>query len=983
MDLWISDGHSAPLHIRRLHGGGGVLMRPVPSRPVPTRLVPSRLVPSRLIPSRLIPSRLVPTRLVPCGLISSRLISSRLVPSRLIPSRLIPSRLVPSRLIPSRLIPSRLVLSRLVPSRLIPSRLIPSRLVPTRLVPCGLISSRLISSRLVPSRLIPSRLIPSRLVPSRLVPSRLIPSRLVPSRLIPSRLIPSRLVPSRLVPSRLIPSRLIPSRLVPSRPVPSRLVPSRPVPSSIMAPRRPAALSLLVVFGLLILSTEGRGVQEKLSPDVTAGSFLRGKDEHLERSRLIPDQLLHNEKVLDAFLVGSAQQTMADRLQSAAEIFPSCTQEVLVLTRSTDPSDGNTGQENGSEPQQRLPVSRKLLYNQTVCGSEPDQQNPQMDQVAHEADPVSRTSRTSRTAPSPDGPLVEFDQQQIVMLADDEVVRTAAASLYHKHPAVSSLHAVRPQHGVRQVKGQAAPLSERSSLVLVGHGAREPSGEMRISGYSYRDVARIIQSGSRIGQKIQTTAVVACGVGSDRRFPRALLQTLHEAGLETELHLWKTAVQVAETGDVLSQDGARWRSGDHSKKLVLTVGPTGEISRRDDRRRTGQEVPTNQTALLGNGGNKKGNNNKHQDKEKQPKENPKSFIDPNVYDKVASDLNKTRNEILETFRILESLTWGFFHPEPPKINPQELCEKDSDPSVFIIGERRTKKDNNGKSKTVIEFEKKNNNNKTSILKKCFAIQTGSDIRNIIHHFAKNEKNEVTHLMVNNWIYEVDPETLYVFPVGKKLDKNEESENIINNIEEYIIDQMNKESYPDIRPKVEGKDKKEEHSAECVQYFQNIFLGEAAIIPSPEREAWCTTYFTASVIAESARNFRMFPLTLMALSMKDSRFWFDPNYITMAAGGTWLNKPLRGFSGAAGGNLENLAGLLVREYRTISEWQEEKVQGEEVQFTAMAEISENLRVLTSEEKKNFISDCQTFFDAVKNQQNLRSASGRSNIQPEGQ
>ncbi|XP_014879574.1 uncharacterized protein LOC106941146 [Poecilia latipinna] len=374
-----------------------------------------------------------------------------------------------------------------------------------------------------------------------------------------------------------------------------------------------APLSLLVVFGLLILSTEGRGVQEELSPDFTAGSFLRGKDEHLERSRLIPDQLLHNEKVLDASLVGSDQQTMADRLQSAAEVSPCSTQEVLVPTRSTDPSDGNTRQENGSEPQQRLPVSRKL-YNQTVCGSEPDQQNPQMDQVLYEADPVlrasrtprtsrtSRTSRTPRTAPSPDDPLVQFDQQQIVMLADDEVVRTAAASLFHKHPAVSSLHAVRPRHRVRQVKGQAAPLSERSSLVLVGHGAREPSGEMRISGYSYQDVARIIQSSSRIGQKIQTTAVVACGAGSDRRFPQALLQTLHRAGLETELHLWETAVQVAETGDVLSQDGARWRSGDHSKKLVLTVGRTGEIRRRDDRRNcTGQEVPTNQTALLGTG----------------------------------------------------------------------------------------------------------------------------------------------------------------------------------------------------------------------------------------------------------------------------------------------------------------------------------------------------------------------------------------------
>ncbi|XP_023198975.1 uncharacterized protein LOC111610269 [Xiphophorus maculatus] len=230
---------------------------------------------------------------------------------------------------------------------------------------------------------------------------------------------------------------------------------------------------LLVIFSLLILTNQ---------------SEMRGE---AEPQRNVAGRAAHLlTKVLDAFLVGSDQQTMADRLQSAAEISPSCTQEVLVPTRSTDPSDGNTGQENGSEPQQRLPVSRKLLCNQTVCESEPDQQNPQMDQAAHEADPVSRTSRT---APSPDGPLVEFDQQQIVMLADDEVVRTAAASLYHKHPAVSSLHAVRPQHRVRQVKGQAAPLSERSSLVLVGHGAREPSGEMRISGYSYRDVARIIK----------------------------------------------------------------------------------------------------------------------------------------------------------------------------------------------------------------------------------------------------------------------------------------------------------------------------------------------------------------------------------------------------------------------------------------------------------------------------------------------------------
>ncbi|XP_032435079.1 uncharacterized protein LOC116730165 [Xiphophorus hellerii] len=737
-----------------------------------------------------------------------------------------------------------------------------------------------------------------------------------------------------------------------------------------MAPCRPALLSLLVVFGLLILSTEGRGVQEKLSPDVTAGSFLRGKDEHLERSRLIPDQLLHNEKVLDTFLVGSDQQTMADRLQSAAEISPSCTQEVLVPTRSTDPSDGNTGQENGSEPQQRLPVSRKLLYNQTVCESEPNQQNPQMDQAAHEADPVSRTSRT---APSPDGPLVEFDQQQIVMLADDEVVRTAAASLYHKHPAVSSLHAVRPQHRVRQVKGQAAPLSERSSLVLVGHGAREPSGEMRISGYSYRDVARIIQSASRIGQKIQTTAVVACGVGSDRRFPPALLQTLHEAGLETELHLWKTAVQVAETGDVLSQDGARWRSGDLTKKLVLTVGRTGEIRRRDDRRRTGQEVPTNQTALLGDGDDEP-------DFREQWPTAKRSFIDNNIYEKVVSYLTGSEDvkqeqvdKVRETFRILEGLTWGLFYPEfPGGRGAAQPLRRVQDPDLdrFIIGKR----DGPGK---VVWLD---NNGKENVLQRCYVIETGSDIRNIIRHFARVGENADSYLLINDWLFLVQPDSLYVYPIGRRFSEDEDGS---RNAVQKLIQQQNQEGnerYENIKKHIHDNERKN-----FVNIVTNIFRNQPVCLDF-NSELFSVWYFTASVIAESARNFRTFPLTLMALNMKNKRFWFDPKYITMADGGTWLNKPLRGFSGSAEGYPEKLAALLGREYMVMRAWQQTTVKNQQGadEFTVMAEAAQKLNVLAEQEKNEFIKDCREFVVDVKNQQNLPSASGSfsTNEQREG-
>ncbi|XP_008417663.1 uncharacterized protein LOC103470777 [Poecilia reticulata] len=712
-----------------------------------------------------------------------------------------------------------------------------------------------------------------------------------------------------------------------------------------------APLSLLVIFGLLILPTEGRGDQEKLSPDFTAGSFLRRKDEHLERSRLIPDQLLHNEKVLDAVLVGSDQQTMADRLQSAAE-------EVLVPTRSSDPSDGNTRQENGSEPQQRLPVSRKLLYNQTVCGSEPDQQNPQLDQVAHEADPVSRTPRA---APSPDDPLVQFDQQQIVMLADDEVVRTAAASLYHKHPAVSSLHAVRPQHRVRQVKGQAAPLSERSSLVLVGHGAREPSGEMRISGYSYQDVARIIQSSSRIGQKIQTTAVVACGAGSDRRFPQALLQTLHRAGLETELHLWETAVQVAETGDVLSQDGARWRSGDHSKKLVLTVGRTGEIRRRDDRRRcTGQEVATNQTALLGD--------DEPNFREQWPTA-IRSFIDNNIYEKVVSKLTGSQNvpqkyvdKVRETFRILEGLTWGLFYPEAPggsgAAQPLRGVEQ-PDLDSFIIGRR----DEQGK---VVWLD---NNGKENVLRTCYVIETGRDIRNIIRHFAKDGENAESYLLINDWLFLVQPDSLYVHPIGRRI-REDEADGIRRPVMD-LIELHNREGnerYENIKKHIHDSERET-----FVYNVRNIFQNLPVCLAF-NPELFSVWYFTASVIAESARNFRTFPLTLMALSMEDNRFWFDPKFITMADGGTWLNEPLRGFSGAAEGYPDKLAALLGREYTVMRAWQQAAVKNQQGadEFTAMAAAAQQLNVLRQQETEKFIKDCREFVSDVKNQQNLPSA-----------
>ncbi|KAM4746618.1 uncharacterized protein FYW61_020992 [Anableps anableps] len=422
-------------------------------------------------------------------------------------------------------------------------------------------------------------------------------------------------------------------QLLPSPPsVPERLSSGPSEVSSTMAGWRERwkPLQLLIILSLLFLTNQselGGDVEEKLSLRGTSQEPLQTSSP----SSLINKQLLlHDDKDLDAFLLRFGKQTMEDWLQSVSEISPSFRQKVLVLTGSTNSSDVKRRQENIPDPQQRVPVSRKFLYNQS-CGSEsePNQETPQIYQVLDELDPVS----SSRTPQRPDDPMVEFDHQQILMLEDEEVVRTAAASLYEKHPTVSSLHAVDPQQRVQRVKGQAVALSERSSLVLVGHGARDHSGEMRISGYSYQDVARIIQSSSRTSQKIQTTTVVACDVGSDRRFREALLKELHEAGVETELHLWKTTVQVTETGELLSQDvsadGPQWRSEDHTKKVVLTVGGDRQIRTRSEEEegRRGHRVLTKETKFL-----------------RPPKrflvyrrswpQNPETFINPNVFEKV-------------------------------------------------------------------------------------------------------------------------------------------------------------------------------------------------------------------------------------------------------------------------------------------------------------------------------------------------------------
>ncbi|XP_047236295.1 uncharacterized protein LOC124877259 [Girardinichthys multiradiatus] len=565
-------------------------------------------------------------------------------------------------------------------------------------------------------------------------------------------------------------------------------------------------------------------------------------------------------------------------------------------------------------------------------------------------------------------PILEFDHQQILMLEDDDVVRTSAASLYEKHPAVSSVHVVGPQLRVQQVKGQPVVLSEYSSLVLVGHGARDHSGEMRISGYTYKDVARIIQNTSRISEKIQTITVVACDVGSDQRFREALLKKLHEDGIETELHLWNAVIQVIETGEVISQDvsgdGPQWRSGDHTKKVVLTVGRKGETRRRKESDQRRQEVLTNERRFLGKKGKKQQPTNSGNPAELTPTNGPNwptvptLFIDPDIYKKV--DPNNAE-KLINDFRIIEAVTWGLFHSERDS-DLQRVNVNNNQQVVnnYVLGDKTAKKIQGNNEEENIRY----------VLQRCYEIRPGRDIRNIIRHYAKNGENEITFLMVDNWIFEVDPRSLYVTPAGKHLideEKKEDIKNLINN-----QDREKSESYTNIRGRMDKKEK-----TKYGYYVKSLFLGEPVANPPNSERLISAWYFTASNIIESVRNFRTFPLILMALDMDEQYtvgrpeqkivpkldFWFNQH--SMARGGSWIDESRRGFSGSAapsvGGmdksQVVQVVELLKPEHAVFKKWKESIGGADELE--EMVEIAVKYRVLDKEHREGFKADCLDF------------------------
>ncbi|XP_035514882.1 uncharacterized protein LOC118326085, partial [Morone saxatilis] len=196
---------------------------------------------------------------------------------------------------------------------------------------------------------------------------------------------------------------------------------------------------------------------------------------------------------------------------------------------------------------------------------------------------------------------------------------------------------------------------------------------------------------------------------------------------------------------------------------------------------------------------------------------------------------------------------------------------------------------------------------------------------------------------------------------------------MNEIKACIVEQIGKEKYPDMRKQILDQNinnPKEQY----VKYVKDIFLGEHTTNLPLSTEAWYTTYFTASVISESARNFRTFPLILMALDMVESsdnniqskglKFLFEEH--SMASGGSWIDTNRRGFSGSAktqGRSMTKLETIIRKEFELYQSWNQMHGNVDNVQ--SIMNMLEKYKLIENDlGRQSTINEYRTFKESSK-------------------
>ncbi|XP_046730180.1 uncharacterized protein LOC124401775 isoform X2 [Silurus meridionalis] len=429
---------------------------------------------------------------------------------------------------------------------------------------------------------------------------------------------------------------------------------------------------------------------------------------------------------------------------------------------------------------------------------------------------------------------------------------------------------------------------------------------MHLGGYKAEKVADIIEHMNIKENQIKTISVVACEVGSDETFRSTLLKELHARSIKTKLHLRSSLLQVTHTGQKITAeinpDGLIWKHNDDSKKVVLKLDRNGEVVTQIQPGNRAEAMFTTERNILGNNFI-----------DSWP-EKPKRFVSEGFRGKHTDDL--------------EALAWAFFqHQKGDQINHPEFQNNE----WYIVYDLPRKWDpiKQNYIKEVSRGWLTSEEDIKNILNQCYELKSGEDILNVITKYARIGEKDYTYLMLNDWIFKVSPDFLYVYLVGKKLNRAKTTR--IYEIKNAIREQFNKHSYKHIQSGI-NKCQASGHYADYVkESLQGTYKKdnvESAL--NLNQEAWLSTMFLATTISESARNFRSFPITLMALDLAHSQntntaelgLDFLLNNHPMTRGGTWINTRFRGFHGSskAGGiKTDNLKELIIKEDKVVNEW----------------------------------------------------------------
>ncbi|KAI3372170.1 hypothetical protein L3Q82_007020 [Scortum barcoo] len=368
-----------------------------------------------------------------------------------------------------------------------------------------------------------------------------------------------------------------------------------PNPTIVMAGRT-KTWRLLILFLLLNLTEHfevGGDDGEDLSSDVTAlhrPRGLKGRPAWSPSQRWSLEIIPAMSRPADSYTVVKIFGRVSEDGQSVSGLSGSSLAE-LILKPSLKAApvfsiDGNTTKHFQKN------FCLVFMVRGIKAVLETNQENQQTYQLINEREIVSSYQIRQR----PVDHTTQYDHQQIIIMEEDHAVQKAAAYLYEKNPTTSSVYTLDKNQRLTLCHGDPVPLSEKSRLVLVGHGKRDNSGEMRVAGCTAHDVTRIIRQTFRVSNNIKTTSMVACEVGSDKDFAETLLRELHAAGIKTELHLRDAIIQVMHTGvkitQVISTDGLQWRHKDDSKKVVATLDKNGNVIMRNEPGSKGEAVFT-------------------------------------------------------------------------------------------------------------------------------------------------------------------------------------------------------------------------------------------------------------------------------------------------------------------------------------------------------------------------------------------------------